>query len=57
MSEDVVVDDDGNMLVRRASEARFDIPALYSYFYEDRNLELFEDFSFEEFVDYLKNHT
>jgi hypothetical protein len=57
MDDDIVVSDEGEVLVRRAGSGRFDIPALYEYFYEERNMELFEDFSFEEFVLYLKNHT
>lgn len=39
------------------SGAKFDIPALYDFFYEERSMELFGDFSKEEFIEYLKLHT
>lgn len=42
---------------KSASGAKFDIPALYDYFYEERSMELFGDFSKEEFIEYLKLHT
>jgi hypothetical protein len=38
-------------------DGRFDIPDSYEYFYENRHEELFADFTFEEYVEYLKNHT
>jgi len=44
-------------LVERVSDAQFDIPAMYDYFYAERSEELFGDFSKEEFIEYLKLHT
>jgi len=38
-------------------DGRFDIPDAYAYFYENRNEDLFADFSLEEFIEYLKKHT
>jgi len=57
MSDDSYVDEDGTLFVKKAGPGQFDIPALYEHFYEDRNINLFSDFTFDEFVDYLKNHT
>jgi hypothetical protein len=57
MSDDSYVDEDGTLFVKKAGPGQFDFPALYEYFYEDRNTNLFSDFTFDEFVDYLKNHT
>jgi hypothetical protein len=39
------------------SGGKYDFPALYSYFYENRNEFLFDGFSMEEFIYYLKLHT
>jgi len=38
-------------------DGRFDIPNSYVYFYDNRNEDLFADFSLEEFIEYLKKHT
>jgi hypothetical protein len=42
---------------KQDSDAQFDIPDLYKFFYETRHEQLFEDFTLEEFVQYLKDHT
>lgn len=36
---------------------KFDVPELYDFFYEERDPNLFGDFSLEEFIYYLKIHT
>jgi hypothetical protein len=48
---------DDEIPFKKASDAQFDIPDMYKFFYETRHEVLFEDFTFEEFVQFLKDHT